>query len=118
MLQSEEDLGSFNIDTITKTKHIRLKDRKGKRDFVLEIANEKTIKVVRILYPQLVITEEKPKGSENLSTRNMKLSINRLGLSFVNSHARELCYTTFSNLRIHIQTHGRDEKLSFKVGDM
>ena len=61
MLQSEEDLGSFNIDTITKTKHIRLKDRKGKRDFVLEIANEKTIKVVRILYPQMVITEEKHK---------------------------------------------------------
>ena len=100
MLHSEEDLGSFNIDSITKTKHISLKDRKGKREFVLEIANEKTIKVVRILYPQMVVVEEKPKNALAAVTQKTKLFINRLGLSLVNSHARELCYTTFTNLRL------------------
>ena len=85
---------------------------------MLEIANEKTIKVVRILYPQMVVIEEKPKSASNLFTQKTKLSIHRLGLSLVNSHARELCYTTFTNLRLSFERHGRDEKVNFRVGDI
>jgi len=57
-LQNEEDLGSFNIDSISKTERIVLKDRQNKRQYVLEITNEKTIKVVRIVYPQTITVDE------------------------------------------------------------
>ena len=57
-LQTEEDLGSFNIDSISKTERVILKDRQNKRQYVLEITNEKTIKVIRILYPQTISVDE------------------------------------------------------------
>lgn len=57
-LQSEEDLGTFNIDSISKNERILLKDRQNKRNFVLEIFNEKTIKVVRIIYPQMAVSDK------------------------------------------------------------
>ncbi len=57
-LQTEEDLGSFNIDSISKTERIVLKDRQNKRQYILEITNEKTIKVVRIVYPQTIAVDE------------------------------------------------------------
>jgi hypothetical protein len=40
----------FNIDSISKNNSIQLRDKKNKKEFLLEIINEKTIKVVRILY--------------------------------------------------------------------
>ena len=39
----------FNIDSISKNESIVVRD-KGKKEYILEIINEKTIKVVRILY--------------------------------------------------------------------
>ncbi len=51
-------------------------------------------------------------------TQKTKLSIHRLGLSLVNSHARELCYTTFTDLRLSFERQGRDEKVNFRVGDI
>ena len=53
-LSSEEDLGQFNIDSIKKTETITLRDRKNRRDFYLEITNEKTIRVIKIRYPELL----------------------------------------------------------------
>jgi hypothetical protein len=50
-LDSQEELGTFTIDTIAKTERITMRDRKRRREFVLEITNEKTMKVVRIVYP-------------------------------------------------------------------
>jgi len=57
-LQSEEELGTFNIDSISKNERILLKDRQNKRNFILEITNEKTIKVVRIVYHQMVVGDK------------------------------------------------------------
>jgi hypothetical protein len=53
-LQNEECLGEFNIDSISKNEQIMLRDRSGKKNFILEITNEKTIKVIRIIYPHMV----------------------------------------------------------------
>lgn len=50
-LQSDEDLGTFNIDSISKNERIVLKEKSSRRTFILEITNEKTIKVIRIIYP-------------------------------------------------------------------
>lgn len=56
-LQSDEDLGTFNIDSIQKNERIVLKEKSSKRNFILEITNEKTIKVIRIIYPQMVSSD-------------------------------------------------------------
>lgn len=46
----DEDLGVYCIDSIKKNENIQLKSKKSKKEYVLEIINEKTIKVVRIVY--------------------------------------------------------------------
>lgn len=56
-LQSDEDLGTFNIDSISKNERIVLKEKSSRRTFILEITNEKTIKVIRIIYPQMVSSD-------------------------------------------------------------
>jgi hypothetical protein len=57
-LQSEEELGTFNIDSISKNERILLKDKSQKKSFILEITNEKTIKVVRIIYPTSLVEDK------------------------------------------------------------
>ena len=44
----------FNLDSIIKAERFVMKDLKNKREFVLEIKNEKSVKVVRIMYPTSV----------------------------------------------------------------
>lgn len=72
-LQSEEDLGQFNIDSIQKNERIVLKDKMNKRNFILEITNEKTIKVIRIIYPQMLV-QEKQQSVEH----GQKVLVNKL----------------------------------------
>jgi len=50
-IDSNDELGSFCIDSISKSERISIKDRYHRREFILEIKNEKTMKVVRILHP-------------------------------------------------------------------
>ncbi|MFN9944926.1 MAG: hypothetical protein ACK56I_36210, partial [bacterium] len=64
-LQSEEDLGVFNIDSISKNERIPLRDKLNKRSFILEITNEKTIKIVRIIYPQVLVEEKQQETATN-----------------------------------------------------
>ena len=47
---ADADLGSFKIDQINKSEKIILQDKKSARQFLLEILNEKTLKVIRISY--------------------------------------------------------------------
>lgn len=47
---TDTDLGSFKIDQINKSEKIMLQDKKSERQFLLEILNEKTLKVIRISY--------------------------------------------------------------------
>ena len=56
----------------------------------MEITNEKTMKVVKITYPKMTMvdtTERNLESSEmsEVKLSKLKLSINRLGLSVVNS---------------------------------
>ena len=51
-LTSEEWLGEFTIDSISKTQTINVRDRKSGREFLLEILNDKTVKVIRIKYSE------------------------------------------------------------------
>jgi hypothetical protein len=64
-MQSEEDLGVFNIDSISKNERIPLRDKLNKRSFILEITNEKTIKVVRIVYPQMLVEDKQQETATN-----------------------------------------------------
>ena len=50
MSQHEEELGKFYIDSIQERKLIRIRDKDRKKEFVLEITSEKTMKVLRIMY--------------------------------------------------------------------
>ena len=92
-LSSEDELGQFNIDSIKKTETVRLRDRRNRRDFVLEITNEKTMRVIKIKYP-----DAEHEGDKNLQTllqtedqeleaqqSKIKVAIYRLGMSVVNS---------------------------------
>lgn len=44
--------------------------------------------------------------------------INRLGLSIVNSQARELCYMSISNLRFKNENTQKYQKVILKAGDI
>ena len=46
----ETNLGSFKIDQLNKSEKIVLQDKKSERQFLLEIINEKSMKVIRISY--------------------------------------------------------------------
>ena len=118
-LQSEELLGEFNIDSVSKNECMLLKERSGKKNFILEIKNEKTIKVVRIIYPHMVSGDlEKQEPTSNLKVTKQKLLINRLGLSVVNSQARELCYISVGGLKVNNETTPKHQKCSFKAADI
>jgi len=106
-----------------------LKDRKGKRDFVLELLNEGALKVCRIVYPEnLTLDDEETKTIDADTAKNVfdngikisktKLRIMRLGLSMVNSHAREICYTSISNLRFTHEATTKHKKVSLKAQDI
>ena len=43
----------FSLDTISKIERFTLKDKKRKREYMMEITNEKTMKVVRFVYPEM-----------------------------------------------------------------
>ena len=71
-----------------------MKDRSRSREYILEITNEKTMKVVRILNPQQTLYEDELEQNmllnDDTSQREakqseIKIKINRLGLSVVNS---------------------------------
>lgn len=62
-LQQDEDLGKFYIDSIQERELIRIRDRERKKQFILEITTEKTMKVLRIMYPHTVpLQKEQDKG--------------------------------------------------------
>ena len=48
----------------------------------------------------------------------IKLVVNRLGLSVVNSQAREICYTSVKHLIFSTQTTSKHQKVSFKASDL
>lgn len=52
-LDTEDELGVFSLDTISKIERFTLKDKKRKREYMMEITNEKTMKVVRFVYPEM-----------------------------------------------------------------
>ena len=75
----------------------------------MEITNEKTMKVVKIIYPKMTMvdtTSSKHDDSEmsEVKLSKIKLVVNRLGLSVVNSQAREICYTSVKHLVFSTQT--------------
>ena len=47
---SDEDLGSVKLDQINKSENTILQDTKSGREFLLEIINEDTLKIVRLSY--------------------------------------------------------------------
>ena len=47
---TDTDLGSFKLDQINKSENIVLHDKKSERQFLLEILNEKSMKVIRVSY--------------------------------------------------------------------
>ena len=104
-----------------------MRDRRHKREFVLEITNEKTMKVVRITYPtqnlyedetvQNLLDEDQQAPSEAKMSK-LKLKINRLGLSVINSQAREICYTSIFNLRFTQESTSKHQKVALKAQDL
>ena len=89
----------------------------------MEITNEKTMKVVKITYPKMTMVDTTQRNNENSEMNNvklskLKLSINRLGLSVVNSQAREICYTSIKQLQFSLQTTSKHQKVSFKAADL
>lgn len=119
-LQSDEDLGKFYIDSIQEREIIKIRDKEKKKQFILEITSEKTMKVLRIMYPHMLRAEKETPlaGDQSLNFSSQKLIIERLGISIVNSQARELCYTTISNLRFSHESTLKHQKLSLRVGDV
>jgi hypothetical protein len=47
---TDEELGKFKIDQISQNEKIILWDKRSERQFLLEILNEKTMKVIRVSY--------------------------------------------------------------------
>ena len=45
----------------------------------------------------------------------LKLKINRLGLSVINSQAREICYTSVFNLRFSQESTTKHQKVALKA---
>jgi len=121
-LQTDEDLGDFYLDSIQEREIIKIKDGERK-DFVLEITSEKTIKVLKIMYPYMINAEKAPDAESHANQDNFnyqftKIVIERLGISVVNSQPRELAYTTISNLRVTYESTVKHQSLSLKVGDL
>ena len=61
-LEQEEELGVFSLDTISKIERFNLRDKKRKKDYVMEITNEKTMKVIRLIYPQMSMIDTMQKN--------------------------------------------------------
>ena len=61
-LEQEEELGVFSLDTISKIERFNLRDKKRKKDYVMEITNEKTMKVIRLIYPQMSMIDTMQKS--------------------------------------------------------
>ena len=80
------------------------------------------MKVLRILYPHMVSMQKEHEkglaGDLSVNFASQKLIIERLGISIVNSQARELSYTTVSNLRFSHESTVKHQKLSLRVGDV
>ena len=123
-LDTEEELGTFSLDTISKTERFNLKDWKRKKDFIMEITNEKTMKLVKIIYPKMTMINTTSQNSHDdtemseVKLSKLKLVVNRLGLSVVNSQAREICYTSIKTLRFSTSTTSKHKKVSVKAGDL
>ena len=85
------------------------------------------MKVVRILNPQQTLYEDseeqnlahdEEKSLLEAKHSKMKLKINRLGLSVVNSQAREICYTSVFNMRLSLESTAKHQKVAFKAQDV
>ena len=48
----------------------------------------------------------------------LKIKINRLGLSLINSQAREICYTSMFNLRLSLDSTLKHQKVAIKASDL
>ena len=68
-LQSDEDLGDFYLDSIQERELIKIRDIE-KKEFVLEITSEKTIKVLKIMYPYMVNAEKTLDEKDNLANQD------------------------------------------------
>jgi hypothetical protein len=66
-LQSDEDLGKFYIDSIQEREIIKIRDKEKKKQFILEITSEKTMKVLRIMYPHMLTAEKESHNDPTLS---------------------------------------------------
>lgn len=104
-----------------------MRDRKKGRNFILEISNENAMKVVRILLPQQTLYEDALEQNlrqdeqaqlAGAQLSKFKVKINRLGLSLINSQAREICYMSIFNLRLSIDESMKHQKVSIKAADM
>jgi len=91
------------------------------------------MKVIRIVYPSMYDEKETYddrlrgaarkllKGGEHEDDSKVtksKIVIAMLGMSLVNSQAREICYTSISNLRFSHQKTLKLKKVSFKAGEV
>ena len=63
-LDTEDELGVFSLDTISKIETFTLKDKKRKREYLMEITNEKTMKVVRFVYPEMGMVDTTLKNDQ------------------------------------------------------
>ena len=56
--QAQDDfIGNYNVDSIHKADVITFKSRKSNKEYNIQILNEKTVKVIRILYAQNAINQ-------------------------------------------------------------
>ncbi len=100
-----------------------IKDKKNNKDFLLEIINEKTIKVVRILYiqnaynQQVLIKDKEEKKKEETSSK-IKIIFKNFGMSIINSQAREIAYVYLTNFKFSYLSTLKNRKVSIKAGNI
>jgi len=88
---------------------------------VLEIINEKTIKVLRFLYQNQVAHQDDHEQEKDLKDKNslkLKIKLASLGVSIVNSSAREVSYISATGLNITYEITKGHRKALFKIEDL
>lgn len=74
------------------------------KEYILEVIDEKAIKILRILYShnaqdQKELIKEKNGQQKEQATNRMRVYLKELGISIVNLQAREICYLLMTNFK-------------------
>ena len=97
----DQQVGIFDVDNLNQKTY---KMSAKQKEYILEVIDEKAIKILRILYShnaqdQKELIKEKNEQQKEQATNRMRLYFKELGISIVNSQAREIAYLLMTNFK-------------------